>query len=127
MPEAYDGSVWEDSGAYLMARILAGDDGLAAQQADISSISYVVYDQDDLTVATTTTTSLTVSTVVFDTLQTDARWTVDTTGYNFGWAAPAALFPTGGKVYRTELKFTPASGEAYHLVYKVRARSIARS
>jgi len=117
-------TIYEDSGAYLMARVLGGD-GAAVQQADVSSIAYSVYDMDDTSSPATGT--LTVANVVYDTLQTDARWTKDSTGYNFGWAAAATLFPTGDKLYLAELLFTPASGEAYHLVFHVRTRAIIRS
>ncbi len=117
-------TIWEDSGAYLMSRIL-GSDGAAIQQADVSSIAYSVYDMDDT--SSPSTGSLTVANVVYDTLQTDARWTKDSTGYNFGWAAGASLFAGGDKVYTVEVAFTPASGEVYHVVFQVRTRALLRS
>lgn len=117
-------TIYEDSGAYLMARVLGGD-GSAVQQADVSSIAYSVYDSDDTSSPATGT--LTVANVVYDTLQTDSRWTADATGYNVGWSAPASLFPTGDRVYLVEVAVTPASGEVYHLRWDVTTRPILRS
>jgi len=117
-------TIFEDSGAYLMSRVLAGD-GAAAVQADISSIAYSVYDLDDTSSPSTGT--LTVSNVVYDTLQTDVRWTKDSTGYNFGWSAPASLFATGDRVYEVEVACTPASGEVFHLRWDVTVKPIRRS
>jgi len=117
-------TIYEDSGAYLMARVLGGD-GSAVQQSDISSIAYSVYDMDDT--SSPGTGSLTVANVVYDTLQTDSRWTTDTTGYNFGWSAPASLFATGDRVYKVEVLFTPASGEVFHVQWDVTTRSMLRS
>jgi len=108
-----------------MARI-TGTDAANIQQADVSSIAYSVYDLDDETTATVTGT-LTVSSVVYDTLQTDARWDTDTTGYNFRWDVPASVFADGDKIYRIEIAFTPASGEVYHVVYEGTSVSILRS
>jgi hypothetical protein len=110
-------SVFEDSGFHLMARITIHD-ASNAQQADISSISLQVWDIDrDFQVGATE--NLTVANVVFDTLQTDARWTADSTGYNFRYTGTAAQVSKGGSTYRYEFKITPASGEVYHIVFDV--------
>jgi len=62
--------------------------------------------------------TLTISEVVFDTLETDdARWTVDDTGFNFLYEVPASAFPAVGH-YRVEFLFDPASGEDYSLIYE---------
>ena len=106
------GSVFEDGGASLMARVV-GNAGVVILQADITSISRAVY------VGTTlqATTAPVVATVVFDTLQTDARWAVDSTGYNFRDDVAASVFADGDVIYRVEYKFTPASGEAFWVVF----------
>lgn len=109
-----DVNVIEDSGVRWMARVL-GQSGSAIVQADVSSIAYSVYDKSDTTTATTTGT-LTVSDVIYNTLQTDSRWGKDATGYNFGWNVPASIFAAGNKTYRIEVKITPSSGEAIHIV-----------
>ncbi len=114
--------IFEGAGAYLMARVL-GNAGAAVAQADISSIAYTIYDLDD-TSSSSSDGSLTVANVVYDTLQTDARWSKDSTGYNFGWSAGAALFRDGGKVYQVEVEFTPASGENFVHVFLVTVKEV---
>lgn len=127
MPDARPirGSVWEDSGCSLMARVL-GVDGANITQASISSITYAVHNADT-GAEVVASTSLTVASVVFDTLQTDSRWHVDSTGYNFRMDAPAASFPTGNTRYHVEVKFTPATGAVFHVVFEVAALQIFRS
>lgn len=98
----------EDGGAYLMRRV-TGNAGANIVQADISSIAYRVTDLEDA--SEVDSGSLTVSAVIFDTLQTDSRWTKDTTGYNFGWQTLATQRPTGGKVNQIEVTLNPVSGE----------------
>lgn len=123
-----DVAVFEDSGCRWMAYV-RGNAGAAIVQADISSIVYSVFDKSDLSTATATGT-LTVSSVIFDTLQTpslDACWSKDSTGYNFGWNVPATIFATGDKTYRIEVKITPVSGEAMHLVRDFPVAALARS
>lgn len=102
--------IQEDTDAFLMARV-TGSDGTALQQADISTITYSTFDLNDPSTAVADGVSLTVASVVFDTLQTsDARWTADTTGYNLGWTAPASLFPTGNRMVRIQAKITETGG-----------------
>ena len=84
-------------------------DGSSAQKADITSIAYAVYDVDDPTSAIIED-DLVVADVFYDSLQTDSRWTIDSTGYNFAWAAPATICPDGGKRYRVQFTTTPAVG-----------------
>ena len=105
-------TVWEDGGAALMARIV-GNAGANIVQADITAISRAVFVGSTLQA----TTAPVVATVVFDTLQTDARWARDSTGYNFREAVLAAVFPDGDTIYRVEYKFTPASGEVFWVVF----------
>ena len=105
--------IWEDTGATFLARIL-GDDGAAIVQADFGSISYAVFEED--ATAAVVSGSLTVSDVVFDTYQTDARWTVDSTGYNFRHTVAASVFSTGNAAYRIEYKFEPTGDEPFYAV-----------
>lgn len=116
MPQPKRASIWEDGGAFLAARIL-GNNGAYLTQATTSSITYLIY---DVTAgAEITSGSLTISSVIFDTLQTDGRWTEDTTGYNFGYAAAASAFATPDHTYRVEFKITPTSGQVFFVVFEL--------
>ena len=112
LPIITKASVFEDGGASLMARVV-GNAGANIVQADITSISRAVYIDSTLQA----TTAPVVATVVFDTLQTDARWAVDSTGYNFRQDVAASVFADGDTIYRVEYKFTPASGEVFWVVF----------
>lgn len=107
----------EDSGHSVMDRV-TGNAGVAITQSDITSIAYTVH---DLKAGEETVSggSLTVATVVFDTLQTDVRWTKDKLGYNFRYDIPASELPNGDRVYEFEIVFTPVSGEAFTIVREV--------
>lgn len=114
------GTVFEDSGASAMARIV-DNDGTLILQADFGTITYGVFDMSD---PGASSNSLTVATVVFDTLQTDSRWTIDTAGYNFRHDIPASDFGSGAKNYRFEYKFAPSSGEAFHVVFEIATKDL---
>jgi len=117
--EAY---IWEDSGLVCMARVI-GEDAENLVQADVSSIDCTV---THLPTGAFTEPDVTVSSAVFNTLQTDSRWTVDSTGYNFRFTVPAASFAKAGKA-RVEFKFTPASGQPFHVVFDVQVSALYRS
>lgn len=124
MPIPKRASIYEDGGAFLMGRIL-GNDGAYLTQATTSSITYLVH---DITAeADITSGSLTISSVIFDTLQTDGRWTEDTTGYNFGHAAQASWFATPDHTYRVEYKFSPTSGQVFWVVFELIASALYTS
>lgn len=115
--------IFEDSAAICMARVL-GNAGTAITQADIDSITCKVYDLAD-TASAVDEPTVTVSNAVFDALQTsDPRWTEDDTGYNFLFVVPATAFPEGGKEYRVEFKFSPASGEPFHYAVTITTLAI---
>ena len=128
------GCAFEDSGVSLMARVY-GHAATVITQATISSITYTVTEHDTQENAEDgangtsiiTSTSLTVSAVVFDTLQTDARWTKDSTGYNFRYDSVAADRTNGGVWHRYEVKFTPSSGAVFHAIWIVESKQLARS
>ena len=134
MPEArvYKAWVFEDGGATVLARI-RGNSGAYITQASLSTITYNVYDLDDSDAAVTNG-SVTISSSVFDTLQTgDDRWTADSVGFNFAFSLPVAAFPNGATTtnnyrrYRIEIKFTPSSGTVFFLVVEPNARKIIQS
>ena len=106
----------EDSGHSVMNRI-TGNSAANITQADITSIAYTVH--DTLTGEQTVSGTLSKTTVIFDTLQTDARWTKDSTGYNFRYDIPASELPNGDRTYRFEIVFTPASGAVFTIIREV--------
>ena len=97
---------------FITMQRIVGLAGAAIVQADVTSIARSVYDVTDTDGGTLTTgpTVVVVSTSVFDTLQTDARWTKDATGYNFRDTVSAASVPDGDKDYQVEYTFTMADG-----------------
>jgi len=118
-------SVWEDTGLTIMAR-LRGNTGAYILQADFSGIAASVFPIKDADNPTLNAAALTVSSVVFDTLQTtsdDPRWTADGTGFNFLYTVPASAFATPGK-HRLEIVFNPSSGDDWPLVYTVDVKSL---
>ena len=106
----------EDSGVTILSRIV-GDDALPIVKADLTSITYKVFDltSDDPSVIINSGTP-NITTDIFDTLQTDARWTTDATGYNFKHTLPAVAFPDGNARYRVEYKFQPVSAQPLFLL-----------
>lgn len=121
------GEAFEDSGVSLMGRI-RGHDGENIVQADLSSIAYSVFDvTNPASVTAGGTGTLTIADVVYDTLQTDSRWTKDSVGFNFLWPVAATHFASGGKTYRFEVAFTPASGAVFHGVWEVVTTGLERS
>lgn len=128
--EPTQATVWEDSGATCMARVV-GQDAANVTQASLTSIGYKVFDLDGAAPGTATATGApVVADTIYDTLQTaDDRWTVDSTGFNFLdiVAGAAANLPTGDHRYRIEYIFTPASGQVFTVVFSLYARAIRSS
>ena len=121
MAEAADifGVALKNGSATPMARI-TGADAANIVQADIDSITYSIYLLTDnapdtrTDVTGHTTVSLTVADVIFDALQTDARWTEDSTGYNFRHVIDRSsneAFAIAGRNYLVEYLLTPTSGQ----------------
>ena len=99
-----------------MARI-QGTDASNITQATTSSIRFAVFKNASTTA--TYTATLTVADVVYDSLQTDARWSKDSTGFNFAYAVIASVFDAGDATYRLEFKFTPTTGSQYWVIYAI--------
>ena len=103
--------VWEKGSVRVMARI-EGEAGTAITQATIVEIAMKITLLPARTVITPP--PITVSDVIFDTLQTDARWTVDSTGYNFAhWIDGATYLTTPSVIHRLEYTFTPSTSPGY--------------
>lgn len=124
VPIIHHYTVIEDSGCSNMARVV-GNDAAVITIATISTIKQHVFDLDatDPTVDLSNT-ALTVANVVFDTLQTDARWTKDSTGYNFRDDVDDTILSTGGNRYRFEYVFEPSSGAKFHVLFEITALAI---
>ena len=114
----------EDAGFTVLARVM-GEGNTAITQATVSSIAYTVTDTTDGGVSSSG--SLDKATTVFDTLQTDARWTKDSIGYNFRTHIPAAAVPEGDRLYQVEILFTLDGGTVALVVVEAFARKVWRS
>ena len=123
IPMTIRGSAYEDGGCSIMARV-TGLDGTNITQASISTITCAVFDSAGTAAGTP---SIVVANSVFDTLQTDSRWSRDDTGYNFRHDVAATVMATGDDTYRFEYLFTPATGEVFFVVANVHAISISTS
>jgi hypothetical protein len=112
---------FEGAPIVLMNRVYDGAGAVIVQGA-ITSIAYRVWeyasedeaDRDENGEQVGAEASLTVASVVYNTLQTASPWdsTRDSTGYNFRFTLPSACRPTGGTWHRVEVVFNPsAAGE----------------
>ncbi len=113
-PGAPDFSITIDENEQLtvMAKV-RGPSGAFVQVADLSEVWLRTRKRADL--SSTGPTALTASSVVFDTLQNDARWTEDGEGYNFRAVLDGATYFSDPGGYDVEFHFDEASGEAYFL------------
>ena len=102
-----------------LARVV-GEDATVISQATISTATYSVFllDDDDPDSRTVVTghngASLVVASIIFNSLQTDARWTADSTGYNFRHTVDVSsnnAFAVAGRNYLVEYLLMPASGQ----------------
>lgn len=135
--EAYNFTVNEDGTAVLLARICAASgstspivgEGYPIVQADVSTITYSVFDLDGDNAAVLSAQSLTISAVVYNTLQDTAGyvWTADTLGYNYKHTLPITAFPTGGRTYQYEAKFTMADAGVVWVKATCKAESMLTS
>ena len=122
--ETVQGSVYEDSTFSLMARFEV--DGTAGLQADCSSIAMKAWKTTDYDTAVLDV-ALTVANVVFDTLQTDGRWSEDSTGYNFRYDVADTVCTVPGARYRFEAVVTTSGGNLPPMVWEVLCRETRSS
>ena len=129
MADAADihGTAFKNGSATLLARVVGGD-GQPIVQADVSSAEYSVYllDDQDSDARTAITghagVALTVANVIFNSLQTDSLWTVDTTGYNFRYVLDVSAnpaFAVAGRRYLVEFALTPATGQVILVRFRI--------
>ena len=124
MTNEITGIVYEDSTFSLMSRFTV--DGANATQSDCSSITMKAWDVDDYDTPVLDAT-LTVSAVVYDTLQTDGRWSVDATGYNFRYDVADTVCTTAGTQYRFEAVVTTSGGKLPPMVWIVNCKQTRSS
>ena len=113
------GTVHKGGTTTCMARVV-GEDATAIDQATVDTAAYSVFlldehDPDSRTVIDGhDNESLTVSQIIFNSLQTDDRWTIDDVGYNFRHTidiSAADAFTTAGRNYLVEYRLMPSSGQ----------------
>ena len=109
--------VFEKSGCQPMARIYSPT-GALITQAGTTSVTRTVTNLRTGAVISAAS-PLTVANVIFDTLQTDARWTKDSTGYNFKDSITSTILTSPNVIHRAEYKFVPTSGDNYWIVFEL--------
>src|SRR5687768_11468905 len=121
MPQANDiyGTAFKNGSVILMARVVDSA-GVNIQQSGVSAIKYSIYELDpsrpdvQTAVAGHDAFVLTVSGVIYNSLQTGGLWTVDAVGYNFRHEVDVstnAAFPKAGIHYQIRYELTPTSGQ----------------
>jgi hypothetical protein len=126
------------SGVTLLAR-LRGQGGALVTQASLTSIAWTATDLTTGFILGTGTASPALC--VFDALQLDPRWTLDSpglpgsdgsAGYNFALALPATLFPVRvpalapapwvsaplGDRYQADVVLTPVVGQPFRVSWR---------
>lgn len=107
---------WKQGQPNTIIGRIRNEAGTLITQASLSAIAWSSWDNRVVPSASIASGTLTIASVVFDTLQTNSvLWPIDTTGYNFLATIPATAFPSGdsGQEYRIELKFTETSGSKF--------------
>jgi hypothetical protein len=106
---AFYGKVNEDSSFSVMGRVVVA--GTLWTQSSVSAITYKVFNAASVEISNGT---LSVSSVVFDTLQTDGRWGVDSVGYNFRHDNDHQVLTDAGR-FRIEYEVTMLAGNKFLL------------
>lgn len=123
------GTVFSNCTATFLARIV-DESGISLTISDINSVNYTIYLLDDQTPTTRTAVtgheqiSLQVSSVMFNTLQTNRIWSMDTTGYNFRHTLDtdnSIAFPIPNRYYLIVYQIVPANGVPINIHFRVNA------
>lgn len=97
---------WQNGSAICMARVV-GHDKEVLNQGSLASIVRSVFDlSDDPDTPVSGPTTLSITSSMFNSLQTGAGWTADLTGYNFRDQIPSSILTVHGHRYLVEYKFT---------------------
>jgi hypothetical protein len=107
-----------------MARFeVAGSNGVQADCVSIQMKAWKTTDFDN----TVLDAALTVSSVVFDALQTDGRWTRDSTGYNFRYDVADTICTDAGALYLFEAVIETSGGSLPPMVWEVTCKETRSS
>jgi len=121
------GTVFKNGSATLLARVV-GADGTPVTQASIASAVYSIelLDENDpdagTAVAGHSDVAVGVAALIYDTLQTDALWDVDSTGYNLKHVLDVFVnpaFAVAGRQYRITFRLTPTAGQVILVRFRV--------
>lgn len=121
------GTVFKNGSATLLARVV-GAAGTAVNRASIQSAKYSIFlidttEKDSQTaIAGHTNVTVAKAGLIFDTLQTDAVWDVDSTGYNFKHVLSVTThqaFATAGENYLIVFTLTPTTGQPILVRFRV--------
>ena len=121
--------VFKGGSCTLLARVI-GADAQPIVQADIASVKYTVYLLDDRDPDQQTPidghedVSLVVAECIYNDLQNDDLWDVDSTGYNFKHVldvATSAAFAVAGRSYRVVVRLAPVVGQVILVRFRVHA------
>lgn len=118
------GTCFENSVCTLLARMTGANGGLMTSST-VSALSYKVTDLTTYptSVVVPTTTLSPISSYIFDTLQTDASWTKDQTGYSFKLQINFGTFANANHLYEISVYVTPVAGanQEFPIVFRVTA------
>ena len=112
-PRAFEFKAWVNTPFTLLARVYDESRTLINQ----SSVSTITYKVMDGTGNVDATGSQTVGSVVFNSLQNDSRWSVDSVGYNFAPVIPSTAITETG-YYQIEMWITMTSGTSFPVVWR---------
>lgn len=127
------GFVFKNFSAVLVARVVGSDNSTPLVQSDVDAAEYSIYlidpnDPDnDTVVEGHDGVSLTVSEVIYNTLQTDDLWDVpdDDAGYNFKLVIDVSqdqAFAKAGAEYRIVVTLDAATGQDIPIRARARAQ-----
>ncbi len=124
------GTVFQQASATFMARV-EDSAGVQLNQAAVAAITYTVSEiiqgkpHVQRSIVGHEDGVLDKTVVVFNTLQNDSTWTVDSVGYNFRHEIDVSQFEAflkAGEVYQVRYEVTPTTGQK--IVFRFRVRCI---
>ncbi len=111
------GTVFQQATATFMARV-ENSAGVNLDQAAVASIKYTISvvsnDETGSAILGHEKVALDKAAVIYNALQNDSTWTVDTVGYNFRHEIDVSqyeAFSKAGETYQVRYEVTPVSGQ----------------